>query len=123
MRIATHGEQGFTGKGQHSRIAFLTGFLSFIVLFLVINKSWCGYVCPLGTIQDWITKLRKFLGVNFSRYDELSFKRLKTIKYVLLFLLIIIPLGMDNSLFGLPLFSEDLGIVTYVHRKGRMKEN
>ena len=90
-------------------IAFLTGFLSFIVLFLIINKSWCGFVCPLGTIQDWITKLRKLFGVKFSRYDELSFKRLKTIKYVLLFLLIIIPLGMDNSLFGLPLFSEDLG--------------
>ena len=89
-------------------IAFLSGFLTFILLFLVLNKAWCGYVCPLGTIQDWITKLRSLVGVSFSRYDELSFKRLKLIKFILLFLLIIIPLGMSNSFFGLPLFSEDL---------------
>jgi len=94
---------GYRGK------AFLIGFFTFIGLFLVINKAWCGYVCPLGTIQDWITKLRSWFGVSFSRYDKLSFKRLKTIKFILLFLLVIIPLGMSNSLFGLPLFSHDLG--------------
>jgi len=93
---------GFRGK------AFLIGFLTFILFFLVINKAWCGYICPLGTIQDWITKVRNLAGVSFSRYDNLSFKRLKAIKYVILFLLIIIPLGMSNSLLGLPLFSEDL---------------
>jgi ferredoxin-type protein NapH len=93
---------GFRGK------AFLTGFITFILLFLVINKAWCGYVCPLGTIQDWITKLRSFFGVKFSRYDELSFKRLKIIKFVLLILLVLMPLGMSNSLLGLPLFSHDL---------------
>ncbi len=94
---------GFRGK------AFLIGFFTFIGLFLVINKAWCGYVCPLGTLQDWITKLRSLLGVKYSRYDDLSFKRLKTIKFVLLFLLVVIPLGMSNSLFGLPLLSHDLG--------------
>jgi len=93
---------GFRGK------AFLTGFITFILLFLVINKAWCGYICPLGTIQDWITKLRSLFGVKYSRYDELSFTRLKTIKFVLLFLLVLIPLGMSNSLFGLPLLSHDL---------------
>jgi len=93
---------GFRGK------AFLTGFITFILLFLVINKAWCGYICPLGTIQDWITKLRSLFGVKYSRYDELSFERLKTIKFVLLFLLVLIPLGMSNSLFGLPLLSHDL---------------
>ena len=94
---------GFRGR------AFLTGFFTFIVLFLVINKAWCGYVCPLGTLQDWITRLRSFFGVKFSRYDERSFKRLKIIKFVLLVLLVIIPLGMSNSLLGLPLLSHDLG--------------
>ncbi len=94
---------GFRGK------AFLIGFFTFIGLFLVINKAWCGYVCPLGTLQDWITKLRSLLGVKYSRYDDLSFKRLKIIKFVLLFLLVVIPLGMSNSLFGLPLLSHDLG--------------
>lgn len=93
---------GFRGK------ALLAGLLSFVLLFLILNKAWCGYICPLGTIQDWITKLRNRIGVSFSRYDDLSFRRLKTIKYVLLVLLLIIPLGMSNSIFGLPLLSHDL---------------
>ncbi len=89
-------------------IAFLTGLLSFVLLFIIFNKAWCGYMCPLGTIQDWITKLRVSFGIRYSRYDNLSFKRLKTIKYIVLFLLIIIPLGMSNSIFGLPHISHDM---------------
>ena len=35
-------------------IAFVTGLFGFVLLFIVFNKAWCGYTCPLGTIQDWI---------------------------------------------------------------------
>ena len=86
----------------------LTGFLSFLGLFLLFNKAWCGYICPLGTIQDWMTKIRKRLCIHFSVYSETTFKGLKNIKYILLFLLIIIPMGAMNSLMGLPKFSHDI---------------
>ena len=43
-------------------IAVLTGFSIFFLWFIALNKGWCGFVCPLGTIQDWITGLRKRLG-------------------------------------------------------------
>ncbi len=72
----------------------------FLMFFLVLNKAWCGFVCPLGTLQDWITRFRKSLGLSFSRYDEMSFKKLKVIKYILLALLILIPLGISNKFFG-----------------------
>ncbi len=72
----------------------------FLMFFLVLNKAWCGFICPLGTLQDWITRLRKSMGLSFSRYDEMNFKRLKVIKYILLALLILIPLGISNSFFG-----------------------
>jgi polyferredoxin len=89
-------------------LAFVTGLGTFILFFIIFNKAWCGYICPLGTIQDWITKLRKLTGISFARYNKKSFKRIKIIKYIFLALVIIIPLGLSNSFFGLPKFSHDL---------------
>ena len=90
-------------------IAFATGLVSFFILFALFNKSWCGFACPLGTIQDWITKVREKLGVRYANYRETTFRRLKSIKYVLLALLILIPLGISNSFLGLPKLSHDFG--------------
>jgi ferredoxin-type protein NapH len=90
-------------------IALLSGLVAFFVLFAFLNKAWCGFACPLGTIQDWIANLRKKFGVRYATYNEGSFRRLKSIKYILLALVIVIPLGIGNSFFGLPKFSHDLG--------------
>jgi len=83
-------------------IGILKSLGIFFIFFIFLNKAWCGFVCPLGTLQDWITRLRKSMGFSFTRYNEMSFKRLKVIKYVILFLLILIPLAINNSFFGLP---------------------
>lgn len=91
-------DQLFSYRG----LAFISGLFTFVLFFIIFNKSWCGFMCPLGTIQDWITKIRKLTFSKFARYDELSFRRLKKIKYVLLLLIVVIPLGMGNSFFGLP---------------------
>lgn len=95
--------QLFGGRG----IGLLTGLLTFIGFFLLFNKAWCGYACPLGTVQDWITRLRVKLRIRFSGYSSGTFQRLGRIKYFLLALLILLPLGMSNSVFGLPKLSHD----------------
>ncbi len=89
-------------------ISILKSLGIFLLFFIFLNKAWCGFVCPLGTLQDWITRLRKSLGFSFTRYDEMSFKRLKVIKYILLALLILIPLAINNSFFGLPKLSHSM---------------
>ncbi len=81
-------------------LGILTGFLTFLIWFVLLNKAWCGYACPLGTLQDWITKIRSGIGVRRSQYSETGFKRLKRIKYALLILLILIPLAIGNTIFG-----------------------
>ncbi|WP_456379455.1 4Fe-4S binding protein [Lutibacter sp.] len=83
-------------------ISILKSLGIFFIFFIFLNKAWCGFVCPLGTLQDWITRLRKSLGLSFVRYNEMSFKKLKSIKYFILVLLILIPLAINNSFFGLP---------------------
>jgi len=89
-------------------IGLATGIVTFFLLFALFNKAWCGFLCPLGTLQDWITKLRHRLGVRYSAYTEGTFVNLKGIKYALLVLLIVLPLGIANSLLGLPKLPHDL---------------
>ncbi len=79
-------------------IGVLTAFLTFGLWFIVLNKGWCGYACPLGTLQDWITALRVRLGIRHSRYSEGQFRKLSAIKYVLLALTVLLPLGVGGAL-------------------------
>ena len=89
-------------------IGLAIGFITFVLLFILFNKAWCGFACPLGTMQDWITKLRTGLKIRYSIYSDGSLRRLKGIKYVLLALLILLPLGISNSFFGMPKLPHDL---------------
>ncbi len=80
-------------------LAVLSGFGVFFLWFIALNKGWCGFVCPVGTLQDWITALRRFFGVRYSRYSEAQFKWLAQIKYLLLALMFLIPLGIGGGWF------------------------
>ncbi|MEJ2425497.1 MAG: 4Fe-4S binding protein [Candidatus Thiodiazotropha sp.] len=82
---------GYAGLGV------LTAFLTFALWFIVLNKGWCGYACPLGTIQDWISSLRTRLGIRSGRYTKPQFRSLSSIKYVLLALTLLIPLGIGGG--------------------------
>lgn len=109
-------------------IGVLIAFLTFALWFIVLNKAWCGYVCPLGTIQDWITAVRTRLGIRYSRYRQSQFQRLTVIKYLLLALTVLIPLGIGGGYLShsmgtpfceicparmiLPLFSGDTSQLT-----------
>lgn len=81
-------------------LSILTGFAAFVLWFIVLNKAWCGFVCPLGSIQDWITALRRRLGIRYSRYTQGQFECLTRIKYVLLALMILIPLGVGGGILS-----------------------
>lgn len=109
-------------------LAILTGFLTFVLWFIALNKGWCGFVCPLGTLQDWISALRRRLGIRYSSYRQGQFEQLSKIKYVLLALTLLIPLGIGGGWFSrdmstpfclicparmiLPMFSGDLSQLT-----------
>lgn len=96
----------FSGAG----IGVLIGLGTFVIYFLIFNKTWCGFACPLGAIQDWLTMLRRKTGLQYSNYSAPVFKRLSTIKYILLGLLILIPMAIGNSLFGLSTLNHDFAV-------------
>lgn len=68
---------------------------------VVINKAWCGWICPFGLLQDLLTRLRNFIFIDMTRFGWVARKRYKSVKYVFLALLILIPLGIGNGVPGL----------------------
>ncbi|MFT7004151.1 MAG: ferredoxin-type protein NapH [Sulfurimonas sp.] len=82
-------------------ISVLIGFVVFLLWFIVFNKAWCGYACPLGTMQDWLTSLRKMLGIRYSTYTQPQFNKLKKIKYIMLAIVIFAPLAVGMGLLGI----------------------
>lgn len=81
-------------------ISVFIGLLTFIAWFVVLNKAWCGYACPFGTLQDWITALRKKLGIRYGTYSQPQFDKLSKIKYIFLAIVITIPLLMGIGVLG-----------------------
>ena len=55
-----------------------------VVLF---SKLFCGYLCPLGTVQDLLMKLRKAIGLKGIdiKSGSVADKALRILKYALLF--------------------------------------
>ncbi len=75
----------FTGHFDTVHPAALVLFLTFLAMALLTKKSFCSFICPVGTLSEVSWKLgRKLLGRNFRIWRGLDLF-LQFIKYVLLF--------------------------------------
>lgn len=78
--------------------AALVLFLTFLALALLTRKSFCGWICPVGTLEEASWKLgRRLFGRNFRVWPWLD-RLLCGIKYLLLaFFLKLIVLDMPAA--------------------------
>ena len=63
----------------------------FIGLTALLGKLWCGWICPFGLILDWLTGIRKALGVRERKFSPRLQKTLSPIKYILLAYAVALP--------------------------------
>jgi polyferredoxin len=92
------GLQGYIGFGLAAGgaagqqiLEALFWFLVFVALTSLLGKVWCGWICPFGLIQDWLSWLRNTLGVR-ERYISPDWKNLiGSVKYIFLFCIVILP--------------------------------
>lgn len=56
----------------------------FAVLSFLFARLWCGWVCPLGTVGDFLCYLRKKLGFDYVRFGARAQRVLKAGNYGLL---------------------------------------
>jgi len=75
---------------------------TFILLMVILNKAFCGWVCPLGFFQEMIHSLGDKLG--FKRFHTLgtsTLKKVRPIKWLMLaFLVFIFPLLTGIGFLG-----------------------
>lgn len=66
---------------------------SFLAFFFILGKAFCAWVCPLGTLQEWINRLGRRFGRPLHRLAEHRTPRVRAVKWlVLLGLVFLLPL-------------------------------
>lgn len=58
--------------------------LAFYVFFFFLNKAFCGWICPLGTVQELLYKLGRMLRRPWQRVGEVRVVKLRMAKWILL---------------------------------------
>ncbi|MBN1822263.1 MAG: 4Fe-4S binding protein, partial [Prolixibacteraceae bacterium] len=74
----------------------VSGLLLFAGI-LLFSKLFCSYICPVGTISEWLGKLGDKLKVRFT-IKGIADKILRSLKYILLFITLFFTL-QSNELF------------------------
>ena len=64
---------------------------------IVFSKLFCSYICPIGTVSEWLGKLGDKLKVRFT-ITGIADKALRSLKYILLFITLYFTLS-SNELF------------------------
>ena len=90
-----------TGKIHPVHPAALVIFLAILLMSLLAKKSFCSWLCPVGTLSEAVHKLgRRLFGRNFSIWSWLDFL-LRSVKYLLLLLFVkLILLDMPAAALG-----------------------
>ena len=86
-----------TGRVPAIHPAAMVLFLIFIAMSLLLKRAFCGWLCPVGTLSEYLWKAgRKLLGRNFvlPRWLDLP---LRSVKYLLMAFFVFIIGGMSAA--------------------------
>jgi ferredoxin-type protein NapH len=75
---------------------FFTTLVTFLILFVILNKAFCGWICPLGFFQELLNMLGRKLGLRQREFvDAQVVDKVRPVKWAMLGLLV----------FGFPLLT------------------
>lgn len=77
----------------------------FFMFFFFLNKAFCGWVCPLGTVQEVIYKIGRRLGRPLKRFKQENVGKVRPVKW---FMLLVLVLGLP-TLAGMGTVANELG--------------
>lgn len=80
----------------------ITTLLTFVLLFVVLNKAFCGWICPLGFFQEVVGMIGQKLRLRRSDgLDDNVVDRIRPVKWLMLFFLVLIfPLASGLGFAG-----------------------
>lgn len=86
-----------TGKVPHVHAAGFFLFTSFLVISFVFRKAFCSWMCPVGTVSEYLWKLgRSMFGRSFQlpRWADIP---LRSLKYLVLSFFAYAVIGMSTA--------------------------
>ena len=72
----------------------------FFMFFFFLNKAFCGWVCPMGTVQELLYRIGRRLGRPLNRLNPNNVGKVRPVKWLMLLVLVL----------GLPLLA-GMGVV------------
>jgi len=82
--------------------------LVFVILGLIAGRAWCGWVCPIGLLQDFFTRIRKYLKIGHYPLSENLKQASVFAKWFFVLSLICISIGIGIPHFFLKGYQYDL---------------
>jgi ferredoxin len=61
----------------------------FFMFFFFLNKAFCGWVCPLGTVQELLFRIGRRVGRPLNRFTPANVGRVRPVKWLMLLLLVL----------------------------------
>lgn len=83
-------------------------FILFIVLF---GRSWCGWVCPLGLLQDTFTKIREKLKLLYVKLSPAWITGAKITKYSLLAIMLLFCYTIGVQHFFMSVYRSEFDLI------------
>jgi polyferredoxin len=75
--------------------------LVYLILALTFGRYWCGFACPFGLVQRLFSGSRETVGIKPIRMPEKYRKKFDRVKYVALFLVMLLSIAIGIPALGL----------------------
>lgn len=91
---STFTDPSYKWRGISRSIALTIGIS---LVALLMGRFFCGYMCPIGALQDFFKYLGRRLGIRGRRLPRGSFFKPEVLKYLILLIVLILSiLGLGN---------------------------
>jgi polyferredoxin len=61
----------------------------FFMFFFFLNKMFCGWVCPMGTVQELLFRIGRRLGRPLNRFTSANVGRVRPVKWLMLLVMVL----------------------------------
>jgi hypothetical protein len=89
-----------TGTMPQIHPAAMVLLASFLVISLLLRRSFCSWICPVGTFSEWLWKLGRSTFKKNWALPRLLDLTLRPLKYLLLAFFVFIGAGMSAEAIG-----------------------